>query len=274
MTWPNNVAACFVSCFPAARPMRRFTRLVLTVLSFAITISCTSLTQGDVRPAANSCPAGTMKLSTEVKLAPPEPLQVAVAPIQHVLVERMPHQPAPLAPTSHASHILNCAAPPNPQSPGENVGDTADHVVDAMKELIKVFVNVSAKKGMPDKNDPKGIPAAVMQLVLYTAVILIGLGLFAMIASAVIQPRDGFVFRHHWGGFGGESSGWNISAPLARFAVGLLLLSLGALMALELLSRSASVQVADDAPAEISPESAPARDKPATTPADLTVQTQ
>ena len=35
-------------------------------------------------------------------------------------------------------------------------------------------------------------------------------------------------FRKHWGGFGGESSGWQISAPLGASLAGLLLIVLGA----------------------------------------------
>jgi hypothetical protein len=36
-----------------------------------------------------------------------------------------------------------------------------------------------------------------------------------------------FLFRRHWGGFGGDSSGWQISPSLASCGVGILLISFG-----------------------------------------------
>lgn len=43
--------------------------------------------------------------------------------------------------------------------------------------------------------------------------------------GAATQATEGFMFRRHWGSFGGESTGWNMSARLARLLSGAALVS-------------------------------------------------
>jgi hypothetical protein len=42
--------------------------------------------------------------------------------------------------------------------------------------------------------------------------------------------QEELLFRRYWGGFGGEASGWTISAPLGKCLAGLLLIALAAAM--------------------------------------------
>jgi hypothetical protein len=58
----------------------------------------------------------------------------------------------------------------------------------------------------------------------------------AMIGLSVFNPSaDRFYFRRHWGGFGGSSTGWHISTPLAQLGAGMLLATIAGLLAFNLL---------------------------------------
>jgi len=48
-------------------------------------------------------------------------------------------------------------------------------------------------------------------------------------------PAD-FTFRRHWGSFGGESTGWNLSGQLARLLAGLVMIAIGLWVLLQLLA--------------------------------------
>jgi hypothetical protein len=75
----------------------------------------------------------------------------------------------------------------------------------------------------------------VLGLVLFIAVWLAFLGTSLMGSKGLIAATDAFLFRRHWGGFGGENSGWNLSAPAGKCAAGLLLIVLSAGLAAETL---------------------------------------
>jgi uncharacterized membrane protein len=55
----------------------------------------------------------------------------------------------------------------------------------------------------------------------------------ALIAAAVLVARgsEEFIFRRHWGGFGGGSTGWRMSRPLMSLISGLLLIVMGTALA-------------------------------------------
>jgi hypothetical protein len=54
--------------------------------------------------------------------------------------------------------------------------------------------------------------------------------------DAPTRPADGFNFRRHWGSFGGESTGWNISPRLTRLLSGLTIVAAGVWMLLYLVA--------------------------------------
>jgi len=67
------------------------------------------------------------------------------------------------------------------------------------------------------------------------------------------DPPADFAFRRHWGSFGGESTGWNMSRPLARLLTGLLMIAIGLWVLLQLLAVASGPKVA---PSPASPASA------------------
>jgi hypothetical protein len=59
-------------------------------------------------------------------------------------------------------------------------------------------------------------------------------------ASDDAPPFDeGFHFRRHWGSFGGESTGWNLSPPMTQLLTGALLVAGGAWLLLRMLDKLA-----------------------------------
>lgn len=75
----------------------------------------------------------------------------------------------------------------------------------------------------------------VLGLILFIAVWLAVLGARLMGSKGLVAATDAFLFRRHWGGFGGEISGWNLSAPAGKCAAGLLLIALSAGLAAQML---------------------------------------
>lgn len=53
---------------------------------------------------------------------------------------------------------------------------------------------------------------------------------------APARAPEGFTFRRHWGSFGGESTGWNMSPRLVRLVSGTLLAAVGGWLVLQLLA--------------------------------------
>lgn len=78
-----------------------------------------------------------------------------------------------------------------------------------------------------------GLEFAAFLLLLVLATLLVRLGLGLLSGTKLEDASEVFVFRRHWGGFGGENSGWNLSAPLGRCLAGLVMTVLGAVLAVE-----------------------------------------
>jgi hypothetical protein len=73
------------------------------------------------------------------------------------------------------------------------------------------------------------VMAGMVSLVLAAAAVLL------LCSSVRDSAVDRFYFRRHWGGFGGSSTGWQISTPLAQLVAGLALAAVSGLLALNLL---------------------------------------
>lgn len=72
-----------------------------------------------------------------------------------------------------------------------------------------------------------------------------------------LRAPEIFTFRRHWGSFGGESTGWNISSNLMRLLMGIALMTVGVwllLSAIEGTSRPAREPAAADAPVKPAPK--------------------
>lgn len=54
--------------------------------------------------------------------------------------------------------------------------------------------------------------------------------------NAPTRTPEGFTFRRHWGSFGGESTGWNMSSRLMRLLSGIAIAAMGAWLILRLLA--------------------------------------
>jgi hypothetical protein len=80
------------------------------------------------------------------------------------------------------------------------------------------------------------IEGAAMAVLLAIAAFLSLLGMAWLISSGLKGVAGSLLFRRHWGGFGGDTSGWNVSAPLGRCCGGLILLVIGAGLSLQTLS--------------------------------------
>ena len=92
------------------------------------------------------------------------------------------------------------------------------------------------------------------------ALMLVGFGL-GMLWLALVRPDAGdFSFRRHSGGFGGSSTGWQMSQALARLVAGLalILLALALTMARLPLKDDAKPEAASEAKAASASASAPA----------------
>ena len=89
------------------------------------------------------------------------------------------------------------------------------------------------------------------------ALAIVGFGLW-MLYLALVRPDGGeFSFRRHAGGFGGSSTGWQMSQALARLVAGL------ALILLALALTMARLPLKEDAKAEAKADAAPAEAKAA-----------
>lgn len=80
----------------------------------------------------------------------------------------------------------------------------------------------------PAKESPVAIGAAIAKLVMLV-VVLLAAGWMFYLAGRLLAPAriadatENFYLRRHWGGFGGESSGWRVSAPFGASISGLVL---------------------------------------------------
>ncbi len=84
------------------------------------------------------------------------------------------------------------------------------------------------------------------------ALAIVGFGLW-MLYLALVRPDGGeFSFRRHAGGFGGSSTGWQMSQALARLVAGL------ALILLALALTMARLPLKEDAKADAAPAEAKA----------------
>ena len=84
------------------------------------------------------------------------------------------------------------------------------------------------------------------------ALAIVGFGLW-MLYLALVRPDGGeFSFRRHAGGFGGSSTGWQMSQALARLVAGL------ALILLALALTMARLPLKEDAKADAKADAAPA----------------
>jgi hypothetical protein len=84
------------------------------------------------------------------------------------------------------------------------------------------------------------------------ALLLIGFALWLLYLALVRGEAGEFSFRRHAGGFGGTSTGWQMSAALARLLAGL------ALVLLALALTMARLPARDDAKADATPDQAKA----------------
>lgn len=64
------------------------------------------------------------------------------------------------------------------------------------------------------------------------AVVFVALGA-ALMFNSLAHP---FALRRYWGGFGGETSGWEFSPGLARLLAGLVMLSIGATLGWQIMN--------------------------------------
>jgi len=104
---------------------------------------------------------------------------------------------------------------------------------------------VDREKSVPPAPAPADPPSAfpavviaewvVLGLILVIAVWLAFLGARLMGPKGLAAATDAFLFRRHWGGFGGENSGWNLSAPAGKCVAGLLLIALSTGLAVQML---------------------------------------
>jgi len=88
------------------------------------------------------------------------------------------------------------------------------------------------------------------------ALALVAFGLWLLYLSVVRLDGGEFSFRRHAGGFGGSSTGWQVSQSMARLVAGLtlILLALALAMARLPLKEDARPEAAADAKAAAAPE--------------------
>lgn len=114
----------------------------------------------------------------------------------------------------------------------------------------------------------------VLGLILFIAVWFAFLGARLMGAKGLVAATDAFLFRRHWGGFGGENSGWNLSASAGKCAAGLLLIALSAGLAAEMLDvlHTHTQPGSNGGTQQDSPQKPPSNDAgaPASPPSELT----
>lgn len=63
--------------------------------------------------------------------------------------------------------------------------------------------------------------------------LLAAAGLYLIVLGLVMRTPEGFSFRRHTGGFGGGSTGWQVSEQLVRVLCGLVLTLLATAIAMQ-----------------------------------------
>jgi hypothetical protein len=137
---------------------------------------------------------------------------------------------------------------PAPSAAAEGKESAEVNTTDAKPSLRSTQAETSRVEG--EEQISSGVRELAGQIVLGTAGALILLGLAVLIFS--LRGAGGLVLRRYWGGFGGDSSGWSVSAALTRFVAGLVLVSLGAFLTLAVMNPG--VQQAAVAQSEHSPD--------------------
>jgi hypothetical protein len=183
----------------------------LQICGVLLIIGCVLRTAQASGPDEPSCarPPDKPKPSVVVKQPDPRSLYVNVScevpshPVQQPVIVALP------APPASTPGTMNIGIPPKP----------AQGAADPSAELLPVVVG----------------EWVVLGLILFIALGLATLGARLMSSNGLVATTDAFLFRRHWGGFGGENSGWSLSAPAGKCVAGLLLIALGAGIAAEML---------------------------------------
>jgi hypothetical protein len=133
-------------------------------------------------------------------------------------------------PDPRSLHVnVTCEVPSQPLQPVVVPIPTPSHVTPRI-----IDADNSVKPALDAADIPAEVRAIVLAerlvlgLILFIAVWFAFLGARLMGSKGLVAATDAFLFRRHWGGFGGESSGWNLSAPAGKCAAGLLLIALSA----------------------------------------------
>jgi hypothetical protein len=184
----------------------------LQICGVLLIIGCVLRTAQASGPDEPSCarPPDKPKPSVVVKQPDPRSLYVNVScevpshPVQQPVIVALPAPPATTPGT------MNIGIPAKP-APG---------AADPSAELLPVAVG----------------EWIVLGLILFIALLLASLGARLMSSHGLVATTDAFLFRRHWGGFGGENSGWSLSAPAGKCVAGLLLIALGSGLAVEMLA--------------------------------------
>ncbi|MFM0557098.1 hypothetical protein P0D69_39980 [Paraburkholderia sediminicola] len=126
---------------------------------------------------------------------------------------------APASPAKAAS---------NPPQPGAR---SASSTSDAAR---------TGKRDSDKPDDHAGVfQEAVPKVVVGALACLFGIGALMMIGQIMLRHDAEFVFRRHWGGFGGGSTGWTASPTLVRLVVAVIFATLAAYLATAMLPMTA-----------------------------------
>ena len=183
----------------------------LQICGVLLIVGCVLRTAQASGPDEPSCarPPDKPKPSVVVKQPDPRSLYLNVScevpshPVQQPVIVALP------APPADTPGTMNIGIPAKP----------AQGAADPSAELLPVVVG----------------EWVVLGLILFIALWLATLGARLMSSHGLVAATDAFLFRRHWGGFGGENSGWSLSAPAGKCVAGLLLIALGAGLAAEML---------------------------------------
>jgi hypothetical protein len=183
----------------------------LQICGVLLVIGCVLRTAQASGPDETSCPRPPDKAKPSVVVKQPDPRALYV----NVSCE-IPSDPA-------QQPVVVALTPPPATTPGTmNIGNPtkpAQGAADPAAELLPVVAG----------------EWVVLGLILVIALWLASLGVRLMSSHGLVAATDPFLFRRHWGGFGGENSGWSLSAPAGKCVAGLLLIALGAGLAAEML---------------------------------------
>ncbi|GAA0769415.1 hypothetical protein LRH25_02740 [Ideonella azotifigens] len=171
-----------------------------------------------------------------------------------------PRKPTVVVGTKQVQVQVSCAPPllpPGAASAASQPGSPASAAAsappgDAKPKDAKVDVPAVANAAPSTVRDQLLLIAGLVACLLCVAglgCVLAALGLWPFLPSLpgnrlqasqappeLRAPRnEGFSFRRHWGSFGSESTGWNLSPALMRLLIGLLLLCMGLWLLLGLL---------------------------------------